>query len=529
MAKNGYFQLVNIQNGFGIKCIPPQEGGEEIQINEVIDYLNKRNLTCDLLQLKRIAAAGTEQTLFLAPGVCPAEQESYQMDISDDYMTVTVRFYPPSETGKRMSLEEFLKDMRFKKVVFGLDIDLLRAHFQEGDYCKDIVAARGKPPRHGKDAEIQYFFNTDLHAVPTLKEDGSVDFFNLNTINHCKKGDLLAQIIPEDVGSPGLNVAGAQIKPRIVKKTVLKFGKNVVLSEDRMSITSEVNGCVTLVDDQVFVTDIYEVENVDNSTGNIEFDGSVQVNGNICSGFSVKAKGNVIIRGVVEGATVQADGDIVITKGMNGMSKGRLEAGGNIVTKFLENASANAEGYVSAESILHSKVTAGSEINVTGKRGFITGGHVCAGFKVSAKNLGANLGATTVVEVGVNPKLKEDYQTLQAELAEIQKVIQKTQPILVNFAEKRAKGAQFSPEQVKYIRSLIVLTEDKKKELEEKSEKWEVLRAAFEGQNDASVEVMGEAYPGTVIVIKDVSMSLRSSYQHCRFKRIGGEVKMIGL
>lgn len=529
MAKNGYFQLVNIQNGFGIKCIPPQDGGEEIQINEVIDYLNKRNLTCDLLQLKRIAAAGTEQTLFLAPGVCPAEQESYQLDISDDYMTVMVRFYPPSETGKRMSLEEFLKDMRFKKIVFGLDIDLLRAHFQEGDYCKDIVAARGKPPRHGKDAEIQYFFNTDLHAVPTLKEDGSVDFFNLNTINHCKKGDLLAQIIPEDVGSPGLNVAGAQIKPRIVKRAVLKFGKNVVLSEDRMSITSEVNGCVTLVDDQVFVTDIYEVENVDNSTGNIEFDGSVQVNGNICSGFSVKAKGNVIIRGVVEGATVQADGDIVITKGMNGMSKGRLEAGGNIVTKFLENASANAEGYVSAESILHSKVTAGSEINVTGKRGFITGGHVCAGFKVSAKNLGANLGATTVVEVGVNPKLKADYQTLQAELVEIQKVIQKTQPILINFAEKRAKGAQFSPEQVKYIRSLIVLTEDKKKELEEKNEKWEVLRAAFEGQNDASVEVMGEAYPGTVIMIKDVSMSLRSSYQHCRFKRIGGEVKMIGL
>lgn len=529
MSENGYFQIVNIQNGYGIKLFPPHSGGEVVRINEVIDYLGKRNISCDPVKLRKVISADTEQILPLAPGVCPAEQESYLMDVSEDSMTVTVRFFPPSETGVRMSMDEFLRDMEFKKVVYGLDKELLKNHFQKGVYCTDLVVARGKQPRHGKDAEIEYFFNTDPHAVPTLKEDGSVDFFNLNTINHCKKGDLLARIIPEDAGDPGINVAGVRIKPRAVKKKVLKFGKNVAQSEDRLSITSEVNGCVTLVDDQVFVTDLYEVENVDNSTGNIEFEGSVQVNGNICSGFCVKARGNVIVRGVVEGATVCADGDIVITRGMNGMNKGTLEAGGNIIAKFLENAVANADGYISAESILHSKVMAGSEINVTGKRGFIAGGHVCAGIKISAKNLGANMGASTVVEVGVNPKVKEEYQRLQNDLLEIQKVIKKTQPILTTFAEKRAQGMQFSPEQVKYIRSLVVQTEAKKKELEEKNQKWEALHAAFESQNDATVEVMGEAFPGTVIVIKDVSMSLRSSYQHCRFKRIGGEVRMVGL
>lgn len=529
MAKNGYFQLVSIQSGYGIRFFPPQDGGEGIQINEVIDYLSRRNIAHDPLQLKKIIGVNTEQTLPLAPGICPAEQESYQMSISEDSMTVTVRFFPPSETGVRMTMDEFLKDLEFKKVKYGVNKELIREHFARGKYCTDLVVAAGKPPRHGRDAEIQYFFNMHLNAAPTLKEDGSVDFFNLNTINHCKKGELLAKIIPEDVGEPGINVAGARINPRVVKRAVLKFGKNVALSEDRLSITSEVNGCVNLVDDQVFVTDIYEVENVDNSTGNIDFDGSVQVNGNVCTGFSVKAKGNVIVRGVVEGATVRAGGDIVIARGMNGMNKGTLEAGGNIIAKFLENAVANAYGYISAESILHSKVMAGSDINVNGRRGNITGGHVTAGGKICAKNLGANMGASTVVEVGVNPKVKQEYQALQDELLEIQKVIKKTQPILTNFAEKRAKGAQFSAEQIKYIRSLIVQTEAKKKELEEKNEKWETLHAAFEGQNDASVEVMGEAFPGTVIVIKDVSMSLRSSYQHCRFKRIGGEVRMIGL
>ncbi len=529
MAVNGYFQLVNIPSGFGIKCMPPQDGGEPVLINEMSDYLGARNITCDIAQLKKAAEADSEQIIRLGTGSCPPEQESYSLEISEDSMTAKVRFYPPSETGQRMSLDEFVKDMEFKKIVYGVNMELLRMHFDRGHYCETLVIAEGKPPRHGKDAEIEYFFNTDPRAVPTLNEDGSVDFFNLNTINHCRKGDLLARIIPEDVGEAGYNVAGTLIKPRNVKRANLRYGKHVALSEDHMSISSEVDGCVSLVDGQVFVSDLYVVENVDNSTGNIEFDGSVQVNGNVCSGFSVSAEGNVIVNGVVEGAAIYAEGDIVITRGMNGMNKGRLEASGNIIAKFLENATANAAGYISAESILHSKVMAGTEINVTGRRGFITGGHACAGYKISAKNLGANMGASTVVEVGVNPRMKQEYQALQDELLELQKVIKKTQPILTSFAEKRAKGVQFTPEQVKYIRSLVVLTEAKKGELEEKNRKWEALHAAFEVQNDAFVEVMGEAFPGTVIVIKEVSMSLRSSYQHCRFKRIGGEVRMQGL
>ena len=103
---------------------------------------------------------------------------------------------------------------------------------------------------------------------------------------------MLAQLIPEDPGEPGMNVFGVQIKPRAVKRAVLKFGHNIALSEDRMSITSQVDGHVMLVGDKVFVSNIYEVENVDNSTGNIDFEGSVQVNGNVCSGFAVSARGN---------------------------------------------------------------------------------------------------------------------------------------------------------------------------------------------------------------------------------------------
>ena len=175
--------------------------------------------------------------------------------------------------------------------------------------------AVGQQPRHGTDAYIEYYFNTDLSARPTLKEDGSVDFFHLNTISHCHEGDVLAKLFPEDPGDVGYNIMGEKIKPREVKKKKLKFGRNISVSEDKLSMISDVDGHVTLVDDKVFVSDILTVENVDSSTGNIEYDGNVQVNGNVCANFSVKAKGNIEVSGVVEGAQVEAGGDIIIEIG----------------------------------------------------------------------------------------------------------------------------------------------------------------------------------------------------------------------
>ena len=128
------------------------------------------------------------------------------------------------------------------------------------------------------------------------------------------------------------------------------------------------------------------------------------------------------VSGVVEGALVEAGGDIIIAKGMNGMGKGVLNAKGNVVAKFLENATVTALGYVSSESILHSTVYAGDEITVSGKRGFITGGRVCATNMVSVKTLGSSMGADTIVEVGADPTVKVRIQNLQWDIANASRV-----------------------------------------------------------------------------------------------------------
>ena len=185
-------------------------------------------------------------------------------------------------------------------------------------------------------------------------------------------GDCLAILHPEDPGDDGKDVYGNVIKPRNVKRELLRFGRNINLAENRREIYSAVDGHVDLVDNKVFVSNVMVVENVDLSTGDIDYEGNVQVNGNVCSNFKIKANGNVEVRGVVEGAEIIAGGNVTIARGVNGMSKGIIKADGNVIAQFIENAQVDAKGYVETGSILHSKVSAGTEIRVGGKKGFIT-------------------------------------------------------------------------------------------------------------------------------------------------------------
>lgn len=41
--------------------------------------------------------------------------------------------------------------------------------------------------------------------------------------------------------------------------------------------------------------------------------------GNVTTGFAIKAEGDIIVNGVVEGATLVSGGNIVLKRGMQGM------------------------------------------------------------------------------------------------------------------------------------------------------------------------------------------------------------------
>lgn len=524
--------MINEEGKTGIQLIPPTDGGEPILVNDVVEYLALKDIVYDKSALyKAIEAATEKETVFLLEKrTTMKERECYKFTVTPDNMQAYVRFYAPSIGGEEMTAAELIKDLEIKGIRHGILKEKIEECFaSKREYCKDILVAQGTEPVHGTDARIEYYFNTDNKAKPTLNEDGSVDFFHLNLVNHCDKGDVLAKLFPEDPGEYGMKITGERVKPRDVKKAALKYGNNIEISEDKTILTSLVNGHVELVEGSVFVSDILIVENVDNSTGNIDYEGSVQVNGNVCTNFEVKAKGDIEVRGVVEGAYLEAGGNIVIARGMNGMARGSLKAGGNIISKFMENTKADADGYIASESILHSTITAGTEINVDGKKGFITGGKASAVNSINVKTLGSSMGADTTVEVGNDPRLAIRLQELQKQIEEENKSIQSIQQILISTKQKIAKGVKLTPEQLQYLQTLATANQQKSALVQQCTQEVEALQSQMIGKEGACIIVRDTVYPGTRICIGNVSMTVQKSAQYCRFIKSRGDVKLTGI
>lgn len=525
---NGYFRLVNSADKASLKLIPPTDGGKKININDVIEYLSMKGYSCDVPAMKSAvdAAVDKEVTVPLGNGKGQEERECYKLTITPDKMQAYAKFYAASEGGGEVTAGEILRDLAAKGITYGIKEEEIRQFLQHKEYCEDMLIAEGMLPVQGQDAYIEYQFNTDKKAKPTLKEDGSVDFFNLNILNHCKKGDVLAVLHKEVPGTAGSDLFGEQIRPADVKTAVLKFGNNIELAENGMMITSLVDGHVELVENSVFVSDMLEVENVDNATGNIDYEGTVQINGNVSTNFEVKAQGDIVVKGVVEGAVLRAGGNIIIARGMNGKGRGSLYAGGNIIAKFLENAEAQADGYIASESVLHSRLMAGGEINVDGKRGFITGGRVCATGGINVKTLGSEMGADTIVEVGADPKIKNRIAQLQKLIEEDMKTLQTIQPVLVAAKQKVSQGVKLSQEQLKHIQSLAIANQQRSDALQANQTELNELMEKAGNTTEAKIRVKGMVYPGTKICIGDVSMTVQKNTHYCRFVRERGDVKV---
>ncbi|MDD3367728.1 MAG: FapA family protein [Lachnospiraceae bacterium] len=528
---NGYFQLITKEKETDIRLIPPKDGGQPVDVAEVLDYLQEHGITYDAKTLGKAVEELKDEDIqvMLSPSMSFPERESYKMMVSEDRLQAVVRFYPPSPDGEKMTMQEFAKELVYRKIVCGLQVEAIRDFFANRRYCENIVIAVGVRPVQGTDAVITYHFETDPSARPTLLEDGSVDFFHLNNVCHCAAGDVLATLQPANPGMYGRTIYGERVRPRAVKRKHLHYGRNIELSEDMLTIRSKINGHVNLVGESVFVDDILEVKNVDTATGDLEFEGSVTINGNVNTNYSVKATGNVEIKGVVEGARVEAGGDIVIVRGANGMGKAELIAGRNVISKFLENVTVTAGDSVSTESILHSKVTAKNEINVDGKKGFITGGHVCAGKTITAKTLGSSMGGDTIIEVGTDPELKSHYHEQQKQFAKLSSEMKQLELVVDNIKKQMARGADMSKQQMRHVQEVMQKKNALQDILDKTSEELNRLENQVTEDNEASVVVRGEVYAGTKICIGDVSMVTKGGTKYCRFVKQRGDVKIAGI
>ena len=523
---NGYFQIQISEKGVSLLLSPPIGEGEKIRVAELKEYLNMVGVPYDVMAINSaLANIGDEEiVLFLSPMKLEPVDEKCNVYVNSDKMTAVMRLYPPSAGGRSLSKAHIMEQIARIRVRAGIDEDAILMALEERPYCTDIIVAQGKLPTPGRDGSIVYHFDTDSTARPELREDGTVDFFKLNNLHQCTKGQVLAEIIPEQKGENGFDVYGSVLLAREVKRVTFDHGRNMEKSKDGLQLISMVDGHVSLVGHAVFVSDVYSVEDVGTSTGNIEYHGDVEVKGNVCENFSVKTDGNVFVSGVVEGAVIEAGGNIIIARGMHGQNKGRLKAGGNVIAKFISAAEVEAAGFVEAEQFVNAKVSAGTNINADAGKGLITGGKVVAKGMINARNIGSPMGAATIVEIGTDVESKKRLAELQKSVGEKSKTIPQMKKVLEDTTKKLKAGVKLTQDQIKNARMLQVTLADSQAKIQEELKEIERLDKLLKNEGPAQIVLRGTMYQGVVVSISGATMTVKKEYTYCRLIKKDGDV-----
>ncbi len=533
MGKNGYFKLASKEHGLYITVYPPKEGGTPVVIDELLSYGAKLSIM-DYFDITKAKPAFVKSDkpirLKLAEAAPLPSNEFGDYAISSDNMKVEAVFYPGFVDAGELTLDEILSDLAAHNVRKGIDEKEIQRFLDEREYYVPYVVAKGQPPIEGHDGSIEYKFNTDVNVKPKMNDDGTVDYHRLDNVNHVSAGDVLAVLHPDDRGTPGYDVRGNVVSPHKVKRVLFKYGRNMHVSDDGKQLISDVNGHVTLENDKIFVSNVLELVDVDTSTGDIDYNGNVLVKGNVITGFSVRATGDITVEGLVEGADISAGGNIILLRGVQGGSRAVLSAGGNIVSKFIESASmVSASGSIETDSILHSKVVAKGPIKVSGRNGLIVGGDVKSSVLIECKTIGNSMGTATIVGVGVDPTVKKRIDVLKNEMEELGKKNMTLSQIVSALRKRQEAEGSLPPDRIemqqKTMREMILieqkLTTDKN-ELEE-------CRCMINEDYNAKIVINKSAYVGTKIMFGDQYIFLRDNYDYCKFMKQGADIKPMSI
>lgn len=453
------------------------------------------------------------------------ENATIEIELSNNEMTATLSLIPP-KGGKMVSIEEIMEELQSKGIEYGINKDKISEIISHRIFNTPIEIATGLPPKDGEDGKINYFFDTKKSLKPKILEDGTVDHYNLGLVINVTKGQQLAEVIPPSKGIPGMTVTGKTVKARDGREARIRVGKNVVISEDGLKAFADIDGQPVLYNDKLSVLPILEIKgDVGPATGNIDFLGGVIVMGNVKSGFAIKASQDLEVYGIVEAAEVEVGGNIMIRRGVQGRGKGILKAGQDFTAKYIENASVEAgNNIIIAEAAMHSNLLAGKDIRLEGKKGLIVGGTAKAGEKLIAKTIGSPMSTYTELEVGINPKLKGDYQNICNQLATLEADINKIEQTISVLQRLKEKNMLTPDKQILLDKVILAGESLKNQQAELKNEK-ERLDLIMSYSSRAKISASNVCYPGVNIVIGNASLKVRDKITHVTFYNYEGQIK----
>lgn len=340
---------------------------------------------------------------------------SFLLDIAKDASCVWVNVVP-AFGGKPLVREDIDRALQEAGVIFGIDAAALQ-QVCDAREAAHVLVASGRAPVHGVDAQFEMLVDLARDRAPKVNAEGLIDFREHGDIPSVEVGTALMRRIPATAGIDGCDVRGTPqpATPGHDHPFAEPFAGVTVSPDDPNMLVATLKGQPVCVPNGAMVEQVLTLGNVDMDCGNITYDGSVRIDGDVMSGMKVHVSGDISVTGTVEGGELEAGGSIQVGAGI--IAHAKVKAGGSVSARFVENSEISAGTVIAIDDMaLQSDLQALNQIMVgikSPQRGRLVGGSARSMMLVRTPLLGAESSGVTAVQVGVNPVLEAEYHALE--------------------------------------------------------------------------------------------------------------------
>ncbi len=423
-----------------------------------------------------------------------------EIQVSPDHMKAELVIRPAGEKGSMPSEQEIRSLLKQQQITKGICEDnlkqLLNRFAQNRSQSEVVLIAQGQAPVKGSDGRVELLFEAVSSLKPTINAEGSADYKNVNIIHPVSEGTKLAKLHPPTEGTAGFDVTGKVLPAQNGTEVKLPTGANTIIAPNEPSfLISTTEGIVRFNGITVDVFEGYIISgDVDFSTGNVTYDKSVVVNGDIKSGFSVQCGGDLQVGGVIEDCQIHVNGNLLCKFGYIGQGKGILEVKGDVNLGFMKNQTLRCRGSVHiAKEAINCTILSRKSIQVHGNPLSVAGGTLTANESITVQTAGNASGIRTTLEMGPDFTLMEELLKTENQILELRENIAKLQKILENDT-----GHHQPNDLLKKIKQKLVTIEQQISILEERKK---VLTAKTANFDHAVIKIERSALPGTVLKI----------------------------
>lgn len=466
-------------------------------------------------EYKIIPAEGDENRHTLYINTDKIVDSSMKVHLSKDLMNASISMYPGINVNKQIGfsqIKDFLKEFGIVDEFINNDrISEAADAFAHNLIVCEFPVAQGIVPVSGTKCVVERLFEGPNSPSPAKLPGGTVNYKARSSFVIVDKNALLLRRRPPTQGVNGKNIRGEIVYAIPGEDKTVEVGEGVEKNENNTEFRAKYNGHLIISGDTVSVLPVLEIRgDVDLRVGNVTFDGTVHVSGNVLPGFNINAD-NVLIDGIVENAGINAKTSITIKTGRKGVGKSLIKAGGDITLGYCENGEIFSGGEVEIQKYCFNSEVSAEKIYTSSKDGIISGGTLRAFSEIRAANFGSQSTNDMTIIVGVSPTMEEKAKKVMMEINNINASLQKISDI-VKKIDLVTTDALKDPKFRKLLDTVTLF----KRRLPLLQKKYDELMAQSVHAN-AKVVVENTIRAGVKIIISNTHMVLKNDMSKVEF------------